>query len=361
MKLRTAIGLAAGLAVIAAILAHQDLTAIWSAALLAGWGLLPALGWRCASFVLAGAGWRALFVAPFRPRLRQTALGRWIAEAINTLLPVGQVGGDVIRGRLLRHDLVRADLAHKEADAVRGQPVAGSHGHGVPGGVSVAATVVADLTLNQLAQLIFALPGLWQLWYAWDLALGRMLGCLGIAALPLGLLLLAQSPGVIRATTSLARRLGLIKASSSRADKDGTPSGSQAGLGFEQAVWHLYARHRAVAVAIFWHLLAWVCRAGETWMVLRLLGYPVDLLDAAAIEGLLGAVRSAAFLMPAGLGVQEGALLLLCGWVGVPADAALALALIKRARELVIGLPGLLAWAAAEHAAKRGTYRTRHV
>jgi putative membrane protein len=349
MKLRTAIALVAGFAVIAFILAHQDLAAIWTATLLAGWGLLPALGWRGVSYFLAGAAWRALFVAPVRPSLGRTSLARWIGESINTLLPVGQVGGDVVRGRLLRHDLVRADLAHKAAAALRGHQVPGSHGHGIPGGVSVAATVVADMTLNLLAQLIFALPGLWQLWHTKDLTLGRALGCLAVAAVPLGLLLLAQSPGVIRVTTGLARRLGLIKSGST----DAASPGGHLGLGFEQAVWHLYARHRAIAEALFWHLLAWICRAGETWMVLHLLGYPVSALDAVAIEGLLGAIRSAAFLMPAGLGVQEGALILLCGWVGVPADTALALALIKRARELVVGLPGLLAWLAAEHAAKR--------
>jgi putative membrane protein len=342
MNLRTAIGLMVGLGVIVVILTKQDLSAIWTAAAQAGWALIPALGWRAASIILAAGAWRSLFVAPFRPPLRRTALGRWIGEAINTLLPVAQVGGDVIRGRLLRHHLAMADHAQKA------QSNHGSHGHGIPGGISVAATVVADLTLNLVAQLIFALPGLWQLWRSNDLTGWRALGCLGIAVLPLGLLLLAQSPGVIRVTTGLARRLGLIK--------EGKTSGHP-GLGFEQAVWHLYARHRIVAMALGWHLLAWTCRAGEVWFVLRLLGHPVDLLDAAAIEGLLGAVRAAAFLLPAGLGVQEGALILLCGWVGVPPSSALALALIKRARELALGLPGLLAWLAAEQEVRRDAHR----
>ncbi|TXH33323.1 MAG: hypothetical protein E6Q98_22240 [Rhodospirillaceae bacterium] len=341
MNLRTAIGLMVGLGVIGLILAKQDLSAIWAAAAEAGWALIPALGWRAASIVFAAGAWRSLFVAPFVPPIRQTALGRWIGEAINTLLPVAQVGGDVVRGRLLRHYLAMADHAQKAQSH-------GSHGHGIPGGVSVAATVVADLTLNLVAQLIFALPGLWQLWRSNDITGWRALGCLGIAALPLGLLLLAQSPGVIRVTTGLARRLGLIK--------EGKTSGHP-GLGFEQAVWHLYARHRIVAVALGWHLLAWICRAGEVWFVLRLLGHPVGFLDAAAIEGLLGAVRAAAFLLPAGLGVQEGALILLCGWVGVPPSSALALALLKRARELAIGLPGLLAWLAAEQAVRRDARR----
>src|SRR5262249_47407402 len=76
-------------------------------------------------------------------------------------------------------------------------------------------------------------------------------------------------------------------------------------------------------------------------------------LDAILIEGLSGALRTAAFLLPAGLGVQEGALLVLCGWIGVPPAQALALALVKRARELAVGGAGLLVWLALERPALR--------
>jgi putative membrane protein len=272
----------------------------------------------------------------------QVALARWIGESINTLLPVGQVGGDVIRGRLLRRDLALADHLAKTKAAMSAGSAApqGSHGHGIEGGVSVAATVVVDITLNLLAQLIFASPGVFLLWRAQHLSGWQAIGCLLLAALPLGLVLLGQSPRVIRFGTALARRLGLIKVASRE-----HPSGGQ---GFDHAVRLLYRRHGTIAVTVLWHLLAWGCRAGEVWLVLWLLGSPVDLLEASVIESLLGAIRTAAFIMPAGLGVQEGALILLCGWVGVPTSSALALALIKRGRELAIGLPGLLAWMMAE-------------
>jgi uncharacterized membrane protein YbhN (UPF0104 family) len=78
------------------------------------------------------------------------------------------------------------------------------------------------------------------------------------------------------------------------------------------------------------------------------MGQDIALLDAIMIEGLLSAARTVGFLLPAGLGIQEGALLLLCGWAGVPGHVALALALVKRARELGVGLPGLVAWAVLE-------------
>jgi putative membrane protein len=345
MSLRAVIGLIVGIVVVGIILAHQNLAAIWSAIASAGWGLVPALSWRSASIVMAAIAWRTLFMRVAQPGISYAALARWIGEAVNTLLPVGQVGGDVVRGRLLRRDLVLVDHAVKTGQDAGGSPVTqGSHGHGVAGGISVAATVIADITLNLLAQFIYALPGLVLLWREHDLTDWQSIVCLLLAALPFGLVLLGQSPLIIQLGTRLARRLGLIKI--------GSPD-QASGLGFDLAVGHLYRRHGTVVVAVLWHLVAWGCRTGETWMVLRLLGSPVDWLEASVIESLIGAVRVAAFVMPAGLGVQEGALILLCGWVGVPAAPAFALALIKRARELALGLPGLVAWVVEEHQLRR--------
>jgi len=63
-----------------------------------------------------------------------------------------------------------------------------------------------------------------------------------------------------------------------------------------------------------------------------------------AIESLLYAVRSIAFAVPSALGIQEGVYVLLGIWFGFGPEIALALSLLKRARDLVIGVPALLAW-----------------
>ena len=60
------------------------------------------------------------------------------------------------------------------------------------------------------------------------------------------------------------------------------------------------------------------------------------------------AVRGASFAIPGALGAQEGGLIVLCAIFGVPPEAALALSLVKRIPDLVIGVPGLLAWQAME-------------
>ena len=101
------------------------------------------------------------------------------------------------------------------------------------------------------------------------------------------------------------------------------------------------------------HFVAWSVRAGEVWLAMRMMGHPISPLDAVMIEGLLSAARTAGFLLPAGLGVQEGAILVLCGWAGIPGPLALALALLKRARELGVCLPGLGVWGLLERPRRR--------
>jgi uncharacterized membrane protein YbhN (UPF0104 family) len=60
------------------------------------------------------------------------------------------------------------------------------------------------------------------------------------------------------------------------------------------------------------------------------------------------AIRNAAFVAPSGLGVQEGAYALLGPLFGLPVEAALALSLLKRARDIAVGVPMLLSWQLAE-------------
>jgi hypothetical protein len=59
-------------------------------------------------------------------------------------------------------------------------------------------------------------------------------------------------------------------------------------------------------------------------------------------------VRHAAFMVPAGLGVQEAAVVLLAQLFGVDREVALSFALVKRMREVIFGCLALLSWQAAE-------------
>jgi putative membrane protein len=318
LRLRVIIGAVLGVAACVFIFTRHDWDEVWQAVTLLGWGLAAIILWRFVSLIIAGAAWRLLFRPGMRPDFGITVIARWISESVNGLLPVAQVGGDLARARLLFHALKRA-----------GKPSSG---------MDTAATVIVDMTLALLAQVLFALPGLWHLWQLNENAIARVAGGVVVSILPLVLLIAAQHQGAIKGGTALAARFGLA-----RLVADETQ---------EHPLWiRLAALYRRLPLSVAvtaGHMLAWTCRAGETYIALRLMGQDIALLDAIMIEGLLSAARTVGFLLPAGLGIQEGALLLLCGWAGVPGHVALALALVKRARELGVGLPGLVAWAVLE-------------
>ena len=96
------------------------------------------------------------------------------------------------------------------------------------------------------------------------------------------------------------------------------------------------------------HLACWVGSAVEVWIALRLAGAPLPFGVVMIIESLVYAIRSAAFAIPNAVGVQEGAYILIGGAFGLTPEMALALSLLKRARDLAIGLPALGAWQAVE-------------
>ncbi|HVO00896.1 MAG TPA: lysylphosphatidylglycerol synthase domain-containing protein [Candidatus Cybelea sp.] len=327
MRLRVALGAACGIAACIFIFARHDWNDVWQAATLIGWGFAGLVLWRFASLLVAGTAWRMLFARGSRPGFSIAIVARWVSESVNGLLPVAQVGGELARARLAFHALKRQGKAASGMDA--------------------AATVIVDMTLALVAQVLFSLLGLWQLWRLNDHATARLATGIVVSVLPLLLLVVAQHQGAIRGGTALAARFGLTRLVADESQ--------------DHPLWArlaaLYGRLSISVPVSAAHVLAWTCRAGETWLALRMMGHPIGVLDAVMIEGLLSAARTIGFLLPAGLGVQEGALLLLCGWVGVPGHMALALALLKRARELAVGMPGLAVWAVLERPRSRRHHR----
>jgi uncharacterized protein (TIRG00374 family) len=116
----------------------------------------------------------------------------------------------------------------------------------------------------------------------------------------------------------------------------------------DEALADIIARRADLALAFAIHLVGWFTQAFETWMILHLIGAPISASGALAIESLALAARSAVFVVPGGVGVQEGALILLAAPFGIPAPVALSLGLIKRMREVVVGAPAIISWSLAE-------------
>ncbi len=107
-------------------------------------------------------------------------------------------------------------------------------------------------------------------------------------------------------------------------------------------------RRRGMAIAIVLHFLAWSLGGVQLWAAARVLGLPLDLFPAIVIESAAYAARAIIFFIPAGLAVQEGALILACAAFGIGTVPALALALVLRLRDVICGLP-LLYWPMLEY------------
>ena len=107
-------------------------------------------------------------------------------------------------------------------------------------------------------------------------------------------------------------------------------------------------RRRGMVIAIILHFVAWAIGGLQLWAAAQVLGIPLDLFPAIVIESAAYAARAIIFFIPAGLAVQEGALIFACAAFGIGTVPALALALVLRLRDAICGLP-LLYWPMLEY------------
>ncbi|HSA81584.1 MAG TPA: lysylphosphatidylglycerol synthase domain-containing protein [Geminicoccaceae bacterium] len=291
-----------GLGLIVVLIVAQGADEIAAAFALAGWSA-AALGLTHLGTLLADTlGWRALLRPAHGRPLPALLVKRWIGSSINALLPVAQMGGEFVRARLLARS-------------------------GTPG-AAAGASVVVDLTAGLLTQIAFAALGL--------ALLVRLLGRAGdLIELALGLVLFS----LLLLGFASAQRRGLFSLLARPLHRlTGRPGwralvGSAAALDAEVAL--RYRRGRALTLCAAWRSLGWLAGGIELWLAFLVLGHPVGLAEAIILESLGQAVRSAGFLIPGGLGVQEGGILMSGIWLGLAPEIVLAAALLKRARELV--------------------------
>jgi putative membrane protein len=118
--------------------------------------------------------------------------------------------------------------------------------------------------------------------------------------------------------------------------------------GVGAALEETYRSPGRIGLSVALHFAAWVAGGMATWLGFRLIGARVDLTAVLAIESLVYAIRSAAALVPNALGVQEGAYVILAPLFGIGPEVALAVSVLKRARDVAVGVPVLLMWQAAE-------------
>jgi glycosyltransferase 2 family protein len=140
------------------------------------------------------------------------------------------------------------------------------------------------------------------------------------------------------------RGFGLLERLAHRLAQRWATAAAAGAAAIQAAIGAIYRRHEGLLAGFLLHLICWIISAVEPWLALRWMGAPLGFEAVLAIESLLYAVRSVGFAIPDALGIQEGAYILLCGLFGIGPEVALSLSLLKRARDLSLGVPALLAW-----------------
>jgi len=283
---------------------------------------VAAIGWRgfaalcafsAAPFALLGAAW-AVLAPPSSPRRwRSLVLARVVRDAAGEILPFSAFGGFVIGARAA----ILQGLAPAQA----------------------ISTTILDVTAEFIAQLGFIALGITLLVLRPQAAQGDH-GLLLAAAL--GLVVCGGAAALLVALQRRGSRFleGLVSR--------WAPGVSARASAVSGCLEDSYRQPGRMVAAVGLHLAAWIVGAAGVWLALRVGGARISLSAVLAIESLIYALRSLAFAAPMALGVQEAGYALVGPLLGLSPELSIALSLIKRARDLVIGAPALIIWQAFE-------------
>jgi putative membrane protein len=308
----TAISLLVGLSIAIALIVTSDPGEILRLLLETGWWMLAVLALNVAQIFASGLGWGPLIDDPRRPGVLGLAWLRWVRVSANALLPIVQAMGELIRAQL---------LLRRGVNKLR-----------------VIASLAIDLGTEMASQIVFSLLGLAALLMIPHAAGGSamtlaVVGTLLGAGLT-GVFIAAQRWGLFRLVEKLLPQLA--------ARVGWTSLGELSGL--HDTVVRLYSQPSRLWRSGAWHFASWLIGVLETWAALHALGIEAGLAEALVIESLGQAARSAGFFIPGALGVQEGGYVLICALFGIPPEQAIALVLVRRLRDIILGVPGIISW-----------------
>lgn len=249
------------------------------------------------------------------------ASARFIRDAASACLPFSQLGGMLIG--------IRATSIGHYKNHINQAPSAS---------VSLAANIV-DITTEILGQIAFITLTLLYLTqkpaagqYIWPLSMGMVLLSAAISAF-----IWTQQ----RSNLIFNKILTLI--SKYFSSQNSELFKNQSNL-FQANLTELWSHPFHIACGAALHLIAWFSSAAITWLSLYLLHISIDFFDSIAIEGVVCGIISAGFFIPGSLGVQEGAYIAIGLLFGIPQEVSLCLSLLRRGRDIIIGIPTLLLW-----------------
>lgn len=306
MRYLKALYLIVGLVLLGFVAAQIDVPMTISMVSRVGWGMLAIMGIYLVAFVVDSLSWQ--IALPDVPLDSEWAYRMWkvrmVGEAFNSLLPAGGMGGEPIKAVLMNKH------------------------YGV-GYTDVTTSLLLTKTINMISLVLFLAGG-------FSLMAGSALPSsyktisatgLGVFALSIVLFFIIQRMRIASHTgqwlskTRVGRKVGTILHHIHAMD---------------DRLVEFYTRRRGrFLAATLLGLLNWMLGILEIYYAALFLGHPITMTDAWIVEAALQLVRTGAFFIPAGIGAQEGLLVLIfTAMTGVPTLGA-AVAIVRRLREIV--------------------------
>lgn len=307
MRLFKLITLIGGVAIFAWLLSHADLTAVSDVMLrLGATGAVAVL----ATFGVAMASDVAAWMLMFRT---VAVTGAWsvrlwlvlmVGEAFNLLMPFGALGGEPFKAMLLKRHY---DVSYREG----------------------TASLILIQTVNSLAQAPFAIIGAVLMLQADILPDAIETGIIAATAAVTIFMVLVYIALHMRFLAHLPARLG----ASRWADRLARAIHILTDL--EERLFHFVRNTPGRSLtALGFAFLSWILGAVEIYIVFAFLDVPITFAESWIIETVIVLVRSATFFVPGHIGVQDGALTMVGAALGGSNEIGLAMALIRRGREL---------------------------
>ena len=318
MKLFRLLSLALGLGLFGLVLAQSDLRAVANHVGGLGWAILvgiPAVS--LLPFLADTLSWQIVFAPPRSGWGWFTALWkvRMVGAAIGKVTPAVGLAGEPVKAVMLKRI------------------------YGVPNRESAASLIVAK-TANLVSFVAFIAIGM-----ALALANGslpesyRLVAAVGFAVLAFAIavffavqrLRILSALGIWFSRRRLGRGISRILHHLSDLD---------------DRLEHAYTNGRSRFLAsTFMAFLYWVLGAVELYLIFWFLGHPVAVGEAIAIAAMVELVRAGTFFIPASIGAEEATLAVIVSTITGEAGLGLAVAFVRRYRELLwIGVGFLIAW-----------------
>ena len=315
MNAKKIIPLLIGIALISGIFIWQGITPVVGQLGEAGWSLLLVCVFVVPEYLLNGQAWRCLFPRSTRPGIMQSLWATGMGSAVNTLLPVATIGGELVKARVLTL-------------------------WGIPA-IDTVSTVVVDKAVQAVVTGIWALIGVAFIAVLVpgdatiiSAALGALTLIAGVAAF-----IAIQVYGGVSFVTKIA-----VKASKSEKFAEFSTKASD----LDAAIRLIYAHRGRFVLSVVTRLTLRIILVGELILAAHLMGHPIGIAEAIMLKTLIGALRGLAFAIPGQLGVQEGGYIAVGALLGFPASLMLAVSLANRLREMLPSAIMLFVWQGVE-------------